>query len=321
MVFKHIVIPGGGPHGFTDSGIILYCLKNNIINLKHIESIHGTSAGGIMSVLLCMQNESTIYEDYIVNCMMDKLFYVDPENLVNIFQCKGLINANCFYEYLKPFFDSNNIDVNITLKDFYKITKKHLYLYATRARDLTVAILSNHNFPNMKLLDALGASCAIPGIFPPVVYENELYIDGGIMSNYPLEECLSDDSVIPEEVFGVIHEYPPPEGVIDLNNFNIFDMAFYLVCCTTEKLLVASYNEKCTPEIQEKLTRVHEVIHKVSTYLLTANDLLDIIKSKELRRAGIENGYKLAKDHFANLLKEEKVETIVSEATQVSEAT
>lgn len=300
MVYKHIVLPGGGPHGLTDMGILFYCIRNKIIDLNNIESFYGTSAGGILCLLLCMQNDCDTYEDYIINCMMDKIFYVDPDNLVNIFQCKGLINENCFRDYLKPFFDSNNINIDITLKEYYDITKKNLYLYATRVQDISVVEFSHLNFPNMKLLDALHASCAIPGAFSPVVYNNEMYIDGGVMSNYPLEECLSKDNVIPEEVIGVKHVVPNSNTIIDINNYNIFDMTFYLICCTAEKFSSISEKEKNTPEIKEKLSRVKEIHNYISEYMFTANDLLDMIKSKELRRNNFNKGYEFAKVHFEN---------------------
>lgn len=299
MVFKHIVLPGGGPYGITDMGIIFHCIRNNIINLEQVESIHGTSAGGISAVLLCLQNECDIYEDYIVNCMMDKIFYIDPENLVNIFQSKGLVNVNCFKEYFKPFFDSINMSIDITLKEYYTITKKHLYLYGTCVRDVSSVQFSHHQFPDMKLMDALHASCSIPGIFSPIVFNDEVYIDGGLMCNYPLEECLSIENVVPEEVIAVNHVYPRPEGGFNVENFNIFDLIFYLLCCIFEKFISINKNEKRTKIMTEKISRVEEVSNIMHNYIFTVSELTDIFKCKGTRKKFLDRGYVLAKQHFA----------------------
>ena len=35
---------------------------------------------------------------------------------------------------------------------------------------------------DVRLLDAVGASCAVPGIWPPVTINGRRYIDGGIRS-------------------------------------------------------------------------------------------------------------------------------------------
>lgn len=38
------------------------------------------------------------------------------------------------------------------------------------------------------LCTALRASISIPGVFPPAEFENELYVDGGVFDNMPVEE-------------------------------------------------------------------------------------------------------------------------------------
>ncbi|MEZ4550148.1 MAG: patatin-like phospholipase family protein [Desulfobacterales bacterium] len=37
------------------------------------------------------------------------------------------------------------------------------------------------------LLNAIRASCAVPGLVPPVIQNNEILVDGGIMNNMPVE--------------------------------------------------------------------------------------------------------------------------------------
>ncbi|MFJ1763869.1 patatin-like phospholipase family protein [Amycolatopsis sp. NPDC088138] len=41
------------------------------------------------------------------------------------------------------------------------------------------------------LLEPLLASCAIPGIFPPVAYEGRLLYDGGLVANVPMRQALA----------------------------------------------------------------------------------------------------------------------------------
>ena len=44
-------------------------------------------------------------------------------------------------------------------------------------------------------MDVLTASCALPGVFPPVDVEGVTYIDGGVISNVPWRKALSFDPV------------------------------------------------------------------------------------------------------------------------------
>lgn len=40
-------------------------------------------------------------------------------------------------------------------------------------------------------MDVLTASCALPGVFPPVKVGNDMYVDGGVVSNVPWLKALS----------------------------------------------------------------------------------------------------------------------------------
>ena len=41
--------------------------------------------------------------------------------------------------------------------------------------------------PDVKILDALIMSICVPILFKPVTYENKLFVDGGLLSNYPID--------------------------------------------------------------------------------------------------------------------------------------
>ena len=47
-----------------------------------------------------------------------------------------------------------------------------------------------HWFSSGSLMRAILASTALPGIFPPVAIDGELYIDGGVVNNVPISEAL-----------------------------------------------------------------------------------------------------------------------------------
>jgi NTE family protein len=47
-----------------------------------------------------------------------------------------------------------------------------------------------HWFSSGSLLNAILASTALPGIFPPVAVDGELYIDGGVVNNVPISKAV-----------------------------------------------------------------------------------------------------------------------------------
>ena len=63
--------------------------------------------------------------------------------------------------------------------------------------------LSYKTHPDLSLMVALTMSCALPGLFMPVCIENECYMDGGVMTNYPINYCLLQQGISKEEILGV----------------------------------------------------------------------------------------------------------------------
>ena len=55
----------------------------------------------------------------------------------------------------------------------------------------TLELLNYTNTPDLKLLDGLCMAIAVPFLFFPVSYRNQLYVDGFLVSNHPIEMCKS----------------------------------------------------------------------------------------------------------------------------------
>jgi NTE family protein len=54
------------------------------------------------------------------------------------------------------------------------------------------------NFTNGSVIEAVKASCAIPGLFPPILFDNRWLVDGGVVNPVPVNMCrmLGADIVI-----------------------------------------------------------------------------------------------------------------------------
>jgi predicted acylesterase/phospholipase RssA len=299
MVYKHIVLPGGAVRGLNDYGALSYYIKNDLLSLDNIESIHGTSIGAIMGALLCLKHPINEYDDYLINCMYDKIFYVDPENIVNILQSNGLFHSDCFANYIKPFLEANDMNVSITLKEFYEKTNISLYIYVTDVRTISKTQLSHYSHPDLLLVEAIKGSASLPGLFSPLIYDQKLYIDGGFVCNYPIKECIETEGVIPSEVIGINHVYPPPGNMVDVKTFNILDLVFYILSCLIEKLFLE--NKACDKvnELIKKTTQINVVFDE---YLPTISELLESMVNKDLRKKNIAEGYLCGEKYYKSHL-------------------
>ena len=310
MVFKHIVLPGGAVRGLNDYGAISYYIKNNIVSLDNIETIHGTSIGAVMGALLCLKHPVNEYDDYIINCMYDKIFYIDPENVVNILQSNGLFQNDCFANYIKPFLEANDMNVSVTLKEFYNITKVSLYIYVMDVKTVSKTSLSHYSHPDLQLVEAIKGSTCLPGMFSPLFYDDKLYIDGGFVCNYPIKECVETPGVIPSEVIGIKHIFPPPGNMVNIKNFNILDLFFYILSCIIEKLF--RENAPCDKTILliEETTQV-EVVY--DEYLPAISDLFESVVSKEFRKTHVAHGYMCGEKYYKSQLDNSNIQDTVQD--------
>jgi len=204
MTIKHLVLSAGGLAGLAILGILKELNKQDFFNIKDIKTIHATSIGTILSTLLILSNDFELLENYIVNRPWDKCFTIHPTSIINIWEQKGILGDEIILEVLKPFLQARDLNVNITLKEIYDILHIELYFYTTNinANPMECVELSYISFPDLELYKAICMSAAFPLIFSPIIINNNCYIDGGVLTHFPLTKCLEKNNK-PDEILAI----------------------------------------------------------------------------------------------------------------------
>ena len=194
MPIKHIVLSGGGPTAFNYIGSLQHLEMSGILNSNNIESIYGTSAGGMLGVVLCCKYDWTTIIDYFVKRPWHNAFKITPDDLFNVYTKKGIINQSAIEIVFKPLFDAKNIPLDITMKGLYELSGIDLHLFTVELNAFELCDISHKTYPNLQVLTAVHMTSAIPVLFSPVCIDGKCYIDGGLINNYPLTYCLKDHS-------------------------------------------------------------------------------------------------------------------------------
>lgn len=99
------------------------------------------------------------------------------------FQKGGLVSGLKVFKALQE---------NFSFETFEKLNKP----FAAVATDLYSG--REVNFMSGSVIEAVKASCAIPGLFPPLLFENRWLVDGGVVNPVPVNMCrmLGADVVI-----------------------------------------------------------------------------------------------------------------------------
>jgi NTE family protein len=191
-----LVLSGGGAKGFAHIGAIKVLVEAGV----PIDFVSGTSMGGIMGGLFALgyhpdslekivreQNWESILSDKIQrrNLSMvekeddDKYFFSLPFRDKRITLPRGLVAGQSIYNLIS-YYASPGWDIH----DFDKLQIPFLCIAADIETGESVTL--DHGY----LPDALRATMAIPSIFPPVIVDGRMLVDGGLFNNFPVEEVL-----------------------------------------------------------------------------------------------------------------------------------
>lgn len=210
MTIKHLVVSGGGPSLLQTLGSLQYLEKYHYVNINEIETIYGTSAGGIIGVLLCLKYDWETLNDYLIQRPWNEVFSVRIDNIFEAYKKKGIFDIKHLQKVFKPLFDAKDISMEITLHDFFKMSNIELHFFSYEINQNTIEDISYLNFPNLPVLTAIHMTCSLPLVFTPVCLNDKCYIDGGFISNYPLKYCI-ESGKNKDEILGFKNDHSKSE--------------------------------------------------------------------------------------------------------------
>ena len=294
MTIKHLVIPGGGPSGIKALGALQYLEQQGFWNICDIETIYATSVGSILSVLLCLKFDWETINDYIIKRPWHEVFQINITQIFESYSKKGIFDNNITEIFYKPFFDSKDISMKITLKEFFEYTNIELHLFSLEINNFDIIDLSYKTHPDLSLLLAVQMSSAIPILISPVCIDNKCYIDGGVVCNYPINQCILRASDI-NEIFGLKNKYIKNDDNIVKHKSTILEYVMNFI-----SKLVNNVNLRV-----EEQNIPNELIYDIEHMSLT--NIQQVLTSSEYRKELIDSGIESAKEYL-ELKNREKIE-------------
>ncbi len=194
-----LVLSGGGFKGVAHIGAI-QAFEEAGIQPKYVA---GTSAGAIVGALYAGGYTPDEIKSFFKKTSLFKF---------NRFTRKkaGFLDSEKFHEDLIPFFPDNS----------FETLQKKLFVTATNLVEGTTKIFSKG-----QLIKPLLASAAFPGVFTPILINEELYADGGILDNFPVEALPKKcDLIIGIDVTPI----KKPKITDFKHSYNVMQRAYYL---------------------------------------------------------------------------------------------
>ena len=288
MVIKHIVISGGGPTGFLSYGAAKYLAQQGFWSHDNIETIYGTSIGSLIGAMLCLKHEWDTLDDYIVKRPWEKVI-VNSLEMFDLFAQKGVAKLKLLDDIMQPLLESKDLSINTTLLEFYEYSRISLNVFTVDINKFEKVHISHATHPNLPLMDAIKMSCCMPLLFQPIVRDGCCYIDGGIMVNYPLRECLETTKCSTNEVLGLRNVWKNLNENIGTHSTILEYLRFINV------QLIRMVNKFQSDSNAHACVSVNEVLCHVKPDITPA-EWLSIMSDSSQRLAWIQDGITYAKD-------------------------
>jgi len=186
--FKNLVFEGGGVKGIAYVGALKVLTQKKI--LKNIKRVGGASAGAINAVLLALdysleETEDILWKLKFQNFMDDSWGVIrDGKRLIDEF---GWYKGDFFRDWIGKLIKEKTGNAYSTFNDLHHLGMKDLYLVGTNLSTGFSEVFSYEHTPRMRVVDAARISMSIPLFFAAVRNMGDVYVDGGMLMNYPVK--------------------------------------------------------------------------------------------------------------------------------------
>ena len=187
---RNIVFAGGGARIFSHFGFMKALEERNLT--ENIVNFAGTSIGSLTA--FCLILGYTVEQLINIFTRIDLLKTVDinADSIFNYFTNLGLDTGERYLRIINILIKKKIDKVGITFKELYELTGKKLAVCATNISKMKWEIFDIDTHPDMEISLAIRMSCCYPYFLTPIEFNECLYIDGGVLNNYPINYFNSD---------------------------------------------------------------------------------------------------------------------------------
>jgi len=184
-MFENLVFSGGGIKCIAYLGVFKFLEENNMI--KDIKNICATSGGSLFALILILGYKYDDILSLILELDFNHIRDINSNNIFQFFNNYGIDTGNNLEHLIQILLDKKCNNKNITFLELYKQFPINLIVTGTCINNNSLCFFNYKTNPNMPVYLAIRISCSIPIVFNYVKYNNCIYVDGGILGNYPID--------------------------------------------------------------------------------------------------------------------------------------
>jgi NTE family protein len=185
--YSNLVFEGGGVKGIAYGGALEVLEQSQIT--PQIKKVAGTSAGAITATMVALNYTAAEFIDIMMGLDFSKL--EDGSDIggpVRLIEHYGWFKGDYFLNLMQSYIEKKAGNGRATFGDLAQSGDfKELYVFGTDLSQQAVQEFSNRTTPKVAVADAVRISMSIPFFFEARNYNDDIYCDGGVLNNYPID--------------------------------------------------------------------------------------------------------------------------------------
>jgi NTE family protein len=189
---RALVLGGGGVAGIAWITGLLFGLSEEGVDLRNADLILGTSAGSAVAAQLgCPLSLEELYRRQVDPALQTREITPDPRLLQQLLKAFPTVSRPCNRAELTRRVGQWALQApTVTEAERRSVVAARLPAHAWPDRLMRITAVDTESgetkiFDRLSgtgLVDAVAASCAVPGVWPPVTIDGRRYMDGGVRS-------------------------------------------------------------------------------------------------------------------------------------------
>lgn len=224
MTYTKLVLSGGAIKGLAYLGVLKYLEEHDLVT--HFHTVIGTSIGAFVGLLIILGYTSTELKD-----IFDKRNLEDLKDfkLASLIDNYGLDNGKKVNKFIKSFIKNKGHKKNISMSELYNKINKTIVITVTNVNTKQTEFITKDTHPDIPVYLAIRMSMNIPFIYTPVKYRGNLYVDGAMTCNFPINYVCDDGN---SKVLGFALKPVVKEDANKIDSiieyfYNVFKASYY----------------------------------------------------------------------------------------------
>lgn len=218
--FKNLVFEGAGVRNCAYAGALIALEEHGAFG--QVEQVAGTSSGSIAATLVSLGYTPAEIREAMLELdfarIRDGNWLSGPPRMLSRY---GWNPGDAFLASMEEVIAARTGDGRITFAQLRQRGFKPLYVVGTSLSARNVRVFPDERSQDMAVADAVRISMSIPFFFASREFQGEVYVDGGVMWNYPIDLFDGPEGYNPRTLgfFMDTFDQPRPDPIHSLHDF------------------------------------------------------------------------------------------------------